>query len=578
MEIDAAVTPPVQVSTTMSAPSQCLLSLPDESWLATASYLTAPEILSVSCTCRQLNQKSLVELFWKRLYEEQFEAIVPLRGNPREAFLVQSSAQILHEESTKAPKEDKLGATTRQQTREQARSGKLAGTVRWIPLQSTDSSPSDREGHNCVLLGRDLLVVGGFVTDNNQIYVKNLDTATHEYALVRPICIPATPGEKEVMVSYSTYGSSLTVLDSSRAVRFGGFRSGGYSNETSQVCVLKYNSDSHQATWQVQKCKLHSSGKDASTSAQFQNCLARAYHTSTLLFGRYLLVTGGMQSHTSIWSPIVLDTLTWTWLDDMDWFSRIGRNAMEERHGHSVIWDQARSRLLLAGGGTGSDLLRSGQDNSQVWEYRGLSESMFEKDATVEQSLVELRQWRLVHTDQHLGAKKRSEDEHDEDSNAVDPNKLSPSEAMTLGRCHMAFKISRDNVLFVFGSGRPSTNLSMGYNLATDTFFRPNFTGTIPAARFTYAGAYIPEEGYIFVHGGYNSHNHTTLESSMILDIAPGMNRKFGGVFPLQREPPQRLWVDDDDIVQRRGYQHGPGAFLMNYLLARYQDIDDMEE
>ena len=40
------------------------------------------------------------------------------------------------------------------------------------------------------------------------------------------------------------------------------------------------------------------------------------------------------------------------------------------RHGHSVILDGNRNRLLLFGGGSGTDLLRSGRDNSEVWELR----------------------------------------------------------------------------------------------------------------------------------------------------------------------------------------------------------------
>ena len=40
------------------------------------------------------------------------------------------------------------------------------------------------------------------------------------------------------------------------------------------------------------------------------------------------------------------------------------------RHGHSVVLDNRRNRLVLFGGGSGSDLLRSGEDNSEVWELK----------------------------------------------------------------------------------------------------------------------------------------------------------------------------------------------------------------
>ena len=40
------------------------------------------------------------------------------------------------------------------------------------------------------------------------------------------------------------------------------------------------------------------------------------------------------------------------------------------RHGHLVILDDSQNRLVLYGGGSRSDLLRSGDDNSEVWELQ----------------------------------------------------------------------------------------------------------------------------------------------------------------------------------------------------------------
>ena len=96
-----------------------------------------------------------------------------------------------------------------------------------------------------------------------------------------------------------------------------------------------------------------------------------------------------------------------------------------------------------------------------------------------------------------------------------------------LGRCHASFRVSRDTCLFVFGSGRPSTNGVLGYKLDSDSFFRVRVKGPLPQPRFTFAAVYMEEYAYLFVHGGFSSSTHfrTTLADGAILDLATSLQR-----------------------------------------------------
>jgi hypothetical protein len=147
------------------------------------------------------------------------------------------------------------------------------------------------------------------------------------------------------------YGASLTALptlysESSgaglpskltttmRAIRFGGFRAGGYSNETSQVLMLTVKQEASMvrkrqrrgkrdrqlygdsggddceessSTWEWhwnRPCEVSwsnirttgiSPGENDEENSSERDFLSRAYHTSTLLLGRYLVVIGGMK-------------------------------------------------------------------------------------------------------------------------------------------------------------------------------------------------------------------------------------------------------------------------------------------
>ena len=138
------------------------------------------------------------------------------------------------------------------------------------------------------------------------------------------------------------------------------YQGGGYSGEVNEVWVLTIvdleNDDDtldEFAVWE----KIETKGRSPK---------ARAYHSATLVHDRYLVIIGGIASMGSCIEESILDTKTWTWIDTRLACSGEPRG----RHGLSVVWDKRRDRLVMFGGGSGTDLLRTGMDNNEVWELK----------------------------------------------------------------------------------------------------------------------------------------------------------------------------------------------------------------
>ena len=337
---------------------------------------------------------------------------------------------------------------------------------------------------------RRIVVTGGFCNDNR---IHLLPIGSGEYSSRPRQWRAHAPA---VMPSF-VYGASLTPIDSHRAVRFGGFSAGGYSGETNQVCVLTLDEEDGQhdvVTWHVQ----HVSGTLPK---------ARAYHTATLVQDRYLVVIGGMTTRTSILEEAILDTKTWTWLETN--VSVPMTPQPSGRHGHSVVLDPTRNRLVLFGGGSGSDLLRSGMDNTEVWELQ--------MGGSIIESLPWT--WSKVYRDA-----RDDTNEHDETAQA---SGLSLAECLVLGRCHVGVKVATNKVLLAFGSGHPTTNGVLAYDLSNDTFHRPMVSGPLPVPRFTAAAAVLDDEGWLIAHGGYTTQVDGTRGDTVVLDLAPAMKRTF---------------------------------------------------
>jgi hypothetical protein len=426
--------------------------------------------------------------------------------------------------------------------------------VRWHKLISSPRSGgliSPREGHlACTFSGggdgeERAVITGGFSDDPGVYVLRSSRGASSQWTRLQP------PGPRDFV-----YGASLTVLDSTRAGRFGGFRSGGYSDECNDLMLLTLE----EGDLGNLACRWERVGARNSHLAA-----PRAYHTATLINGRYLVVLGGMTESGSILALSVLDTHDWMWLDIKyhDFVSIISLGAPSGRHGHSVVLDERRDRLVLFGGGSGTDLLRSGEDNSEVWEYK----MGYGWRVNLEGSFP--WKWRKVHRDIEDEVDDLADDASGGSERNVAASKLTPSEALCLGRCHCGLKISPDTALLLLGSGSPSTNGVVAFDLSTDTFFRPHALGSLPQPRFTSACTTLGR-GYILVHGGFSSQDSRMLGDSYVLDLAPFVkDREFTILLIDARAGPHRAVADED---ARNGRARAGGRRSAQEILDRMAD------
>jgi hypothetical protein len=470
-------------------------------------------------------------------------------------------------------------------------------TVRWYPVQTTTprrrwfnqqtdagtcyQPPTPREGHVSCVIGNYIVLTGGF-TDDDSVYIKNVKDLNDGTAW-RRIRITSnnnnnTSSQEQLPQIRWVYGATLTTLNDTQAILYGGFQAGGYSSETSQVALLHLEEssgriDEPKVWWEVvQLCRLADGSSCTDSNASWLNIAGRAYHSATLLFSRYLFIVGGMQSRGSILSPIILDCITWTWYFDsiagpsssIDVNSGNSRQlAPSVRHGCSVIADNDhRNRLVLFGGGNGSDLLRSGWDNSEVWELN------LNGCTTADHVLTSMPwTWRMVHGDQ---ANRENEDNTITDDEDPNPNRLSPVEKLNLGRCHAGYRVGRDTAIFAFGSGRPSTNSVLCYNLSTNNFFRTRVHDSyIPRARFTFASAFVESKGILVFNGGYTTqHANVELSDTIILDVAPAMNtRQADGRLwlPINNRARSNSAISDENIPTYR-HRNGHNALVVQLI------------
>ena len=468
-----------------------LLASPKDVWRDVASFLDTPDLLKFLSTNKQLHVGlGHSRSFWRNLLDND-DVICESNNDgdyeePRKEYIIRAYERHLP-------------------------------AVRWHKLINPPRAGgliSSREGHlACTFAANEneeerVVITGGF-TDDPGVYVLRSGRWTR---------IPPS-GPRDFV-----YGASLTVLDSTRAIRFGGFRSGGYSDECNDLWLLTLNTnDSGRLTcqWEIIQAQ-NPNNNNLPTS--------RAYHTATLISDRYLVVIGGMTESGSINETSVLDTHNWAWYHPLASIDGILPSC---RHGHSVINDEKRNRLLLFGGGSGTDLLRTGEDNSEVWELS------FGDGWTANLEGFSL-QWRLVHRD----INDNQDDINDEEG------KLTPSEALCLGRCHCGLKVSHNTALFLLGSGNPSTNGVIAYDLSTDKFVKPHALGSLPQPRFTFACTTL-SRGYILVHGGFSSQDSVTLGDSYVLDLAPFVNREFT-IRPIDTQARSHRAVTEDEARNGR--------------------------
>jgi hypothetical protein len=103
-------------------------------------------------------------------------------------------------------------------------------------------------------------------------------------------------------------------------------------------------------------------------------------------------------------------------------------------------------------------------------------------------------------------------------------NNLSPAEQLCVGRGHSCCKVSADQVVLLHGSGRPSTNGLIAFDLDNNLFHRPAVNGPLPKPRFTGVSVCL-DEGFILTHGGYSTQGSDAIGDWDVLDAAPTLGR-----------------------------------------------------
>mmetsp|Transcript_27686 Transcript_27686/g.33681 ORF Transcript_27686/g.33681 Transcript_27686/m.33681 type:complete len:512 (-) Transcript_27686:25-1560(-) len=505
-----------------------LISLPAEIHHKISLFLPPMSIISVSTTNTSLHQTLLQNpIFYKLL-------------------LSQNDPQRLHghlHRQQQSPTDndgqnDTLSNLRRSYTRSTLTSTLPA--VKWRSVALNRSTPDDREGHLlCQFSNERLVLTGGFCSDD-RIHVLDIDNGDANWTALAPA------GDDAPFV----YGASLTALprgfgdDINFAIRFGGFKSGGYRGETNEMYSLtiandRRDKDQLTATWK----KVETTGRPPR---------ARSYHSATLINNdRYLLILGGMTPLGSIVSEALLDLQTWHWVDlKSNRSSQCSLEVPSGRHGHSAVWDERRNRVVVFGGGSGSDLLRSGRDNGQVWE------AMVTFDTDTDVSLS----WRLIKVD--------------------DDTVLNLDEKLCLGRCHVGVKTSPDTVLLFSGGGHPSTNGVLGYELATDTWIRPRVVNDgeaqrVPLPRFTAAGVVMDD--WLVIHGGYAA-GMGALGDVWVLDLCPFLQRDLPVCFDEGGAEEENMEQWDVGTTDWRVLNYLTQLLPMRSLVMREDIVEDMDD
>lgn len=328
------------ISTTLSplVAHDCIFAwLPEDAWQAILLYLEAPDILALLCVNRHLVSVAENVVLWQALLKRD------------------GGGQSLVE--------NKKATTSQQAKQEFVRHSclQLLPVVTWHALGNNSNQTTQiwgREAHLATVLGDYQVVTQGF-TDDEHIYYKHASAA----ASTRSSCSSQWQGIRPTLVGDTrlswAYGCTLTPLEQQQqnptAIRFGGFQSGGYSHETHQIGLLRlhlYQEAHVGASWKVVQPRTHSGQSLAQWDAKVG--LARAYHAAQMVLGRYLIIVGGIRSRigASILQPVILDTFTWTWMDQVSVDSAsIDGTWPSGRHGCSIIWDEARQRIVMFGGG-----------------------------------------------------------------------------------------------------------------------------------------------------------------------------------------------------------------------------------
>ena len=396
--------------------------------------------------------------------------------------------------------------------------------ARWHHLNCR-RSPLPREGSACCVWQstKSVMVVGGW-TDrglSSQVSLLQLD----EHGALQ--CSQAAVRNSQLFSA--RYGHSVTTCGESgdEFYVFGGMMAGGYSGELADLGFLKavYEEDAEPfsfgavrrlAVWPV----------------------ARGYHSAAAsTCGRYLYIFGGIADGTACGQLAVYDTRDGVWT-----LPTPEGDAPCARFGHSAtVYDGG---MWVIGGGTGGDLLRSGEDLTDVWRL-------------------------------DLGTLTWARMEPAND----------PPFPANLGRCHTAVLVG-DKVVLFGGSAQTSSRVTV-FNLRTLEFSSPAIglaAADGPCKRFTHLAALVGTQmlmGFGWAFGSARD-RRGCLGDWWALDLVPARPGECRPQLPLTAlemeadpDPDMEEDEEEDDDDEHEDFAADFNAHLAAFGQAAFADDPD---
>ena len=392
-----------------------------------------------------------------------------------------------------------------------------AGRWRHLPCRR---APLPREGSACCVWqsAGSVVVVGGW-TDRGLASQVSLLQLQERGELQ---CTQAVVRHSQLFSA--RYGHSVTACGESGGDEFyvfGGMTAGGYSGELADLGYLKaqYDEDAEPFCY-------HAVKETTPWPA------ARGYHSAaSSQCGRYLYIFGGIADGEACGQLAVYDTRARAWT-----LPAPEGEAPCARFGHSAtVFDGG---MWVIGGSTGGDLLRSGEDLTDVWRL----------------DLAALTWTR------------------------VEPANAPPFPA-NLGRCHSAVLVGEQVLLF--GGSAQTSSVVSAFNLRTLAFSAPaiglagggdGIRGDGPCKRFTHLAALVGTHmlmGFGWTFGSAHA-RRGCLGDWWALDLAPPRPSECRPQLPGNRLDADPESDVDEEEEEEDDDEHGGFAADFNAHLAAF--------
>jgi hypothetical protein len=281
---------------------------------------------------------------------------------------------------------------------------------------------------------------------------------------------------------------------------YGGMFSGGYSNETNEVWLLRGEMrteavlEGGEETTSAAEAASSASAPPPSSSPRnlalrrylsaewrrvrqhgAHELSGRGYHTTTFVpYRRSIWISGGIARGDSVWELEELNVDSWT----SQPIVTNGGAAPCARHGHSLT--SIGSRVFVFGGGTGGDILRDG---------------------------IDLRDFHVLDLDSMRWSQPQL---------SIRPGAEPTTTSLAwTGRCHTATPVG-DKIIIFGGSTRLSNKLAI-IDTTSGTYYEPTTLGRPPRRKYNSCAVKVGRR--IHIYGGWA--DGEPLADHIVLDLCP---------------------------------------------------------